>query len=424
MHASGETLSVVSGDFTDADDDFAITSITAATGDENKTFGGSLSYNGSDDPYVSGDTYDYTADGALPGYVGEDDFDVQLWDGENSYVFTFVDEDWVATPTPEYGSGTIDLTVTNTLPTASGDLGETAPGTTLFVPQTDTTNPVLVLDPEPDSLSIVHAITPGHYTGSAGGKLEFDGSQWIYTPAAGHTGPEQFIVNVSDGQNNYEFVNINETWMAIPTPEYGTGTVSVTVGEEPPPPPVIPAAPVPEPIVWEVGGCPAMMGWLADELGVEGDKLQFTSLHAYSDSEGAVGNKTAITYKGDIQWCQACANLSNAAAVLADPNGARMAALVATFTQLAPPEMPFTPEMADSIVTALDDAAEGSQYATVAEYIDAFANYIALLDTELGSPVDDSTAFVMEKYGSAITESDNPNIAAFVEMRLSALAGE
>ncbi|MHC4483008.1 MAG: two-partner secretion domain-containing protein, partial [Planctomycetota bacterium] len=85
MDASGETLSVVSGDFTDADDDFAITSITAATGDENKTFGGSLAYNGSDDPYVSGDTYDYTADGTIPGYVGEDDFDVQLWDGEFEY---------------------------------------------------------------------------------------------------------------------------------------------------------------------------------------------------------------------------------------------------------------------------------------------------------------------------------------------------
>jgi filamentous hemagglutinin family protein len=42
MDASGETLGVDSGDFTDADDDFVITDITAATGDENKTFGGTL----------------------------------------------------------------------------------------------------------------------------------------------------------------------------------------------------------------------------------------------------------------------------------------------------------------------------------------------------------------------------------------------
>jgi len=47
-----------------------------------------------------------------------------------------------------------------------------------------------------------------------------------------------------------------------------------------------------------------------------------------------------------------------------------------------------------------------------------------LLDVELGSPVgDDSVAFVIEKYGAGITESDNANMAAFVAARLEAIGG-
>jgi hypothetical protein len=34
------------------------------------------------------------------------------------------------------------------------------------------------------------------------------------------------------------------------------------------------------------------------------------------------------------------------------------------------------------------------------EYIDAFVQYVAVLDTEMGSPVGDSVAFVMEKHGA------------------------
>jgi hypothetical protein len=59
------------------------------------------------------------------------------------------------------------------------------------------------------------------------------------------------------------------------------------------------------------------------------------------------------------------------------------------------------------------------------EYVDAFAQYVAVLDIELGSPVGDgdSVAFVMEKYGAGITGSDNPNIAAFVAAHLGASGG-
>jgi hypothetical protein len=55
------------------------------------------------------------------------------------------------------------------------------------------------------------------------------------------------------------------------------------------------------------------------------------------------------------------------------------------------------------------------------EYIDAFVQYVAVLDTELGSPVGDSVAFVMDKYGAGMTGSENGNIAAFVAARLEAI---
>ncbi|MHC4570471.1 MAG: hypothetical protein ACYS0C_00135 [Planctomycetota bacterium] len=44
--------------------------------------------------------------------------------------------------------------------------------------------------------------------------------------------------------------------------------------------------------------------------------------------------------------------------------------------------------------------------------LDAFVQYVAILDTEMGSPVEDSVAFVMGKYGIRATENENSNVAA------------
>ena len=90
----------------------------------------------------------------------------------------------------------------------------------------------------------------------------------------------------------------------------------------------------------------------------------------------------------------------------------------AAFKELSPADSPFTPEMSALIVTAFADAAEGNQYVSVAEYIDSFVRYVAVLYTDLGPPVDDSLAFVMNRYGTGLTASENSNIAAFVATRL------
>jgi len=159
-----------------------------------------------------------------------------------------------------------------------------------------------------------------------------------------------------------------------------------------------------------IEGCPELMLATAMELGTTPETLQ-------------VGIGNALALNPSIQPCEACATLVNAAAVLSDPDGSRMAAMVQAFNELAPADAPFTPEMATSVAMAFEGAEEGTQYATAMEYIDAFVGYIAVLDTELGGPVGDSTIFVMEKYGSGITNSDNPNLAAFVAMRLEAIGG-
>ncbi|MHC4587711.1 MAG: hypothetical protein ACYS3N_24590 [Planctomycetota bacterium] len=94
-----------------------------------------------------------------------------------------------------------------------------------------------------------------------------------------------------------------------------------------------------------------------------------------------------------------------------------MAAMNQVFNELAPAGAPFTPAMAASIVTAFAGRVnDGTQYASAIEYIDAFVQYIAILNTEMGSPVADSVAYVMEKYGSDV--SGNDNMAGFLAARM------
>ena len=168
-------------------------------------------------------------------------------------------------------------------------------------------------------------------------------------------------------------------------------------GPIPPPPAPLGAAPLPTLLerVFGQGGCPALMEWLANELGVGVDVKVFVA--------GAFVSST------DCQPCETAARLKAAATVLTDEDGSHMAAMNQVFN----PNVPFTPEMANSIAT---DA--GEQYALAREYIDALVQYIAILNTEMGSPVADPIAYVMTKYGSGITGSGNADMSTFVASRL------
>jgi len=161
-----------------------------------------------------------------------------------------------------------------------------------------------------------------------------------------------------------------------------------------------------QPVVFEEGGCSALMVWLANELGVGVDTQVFVA--------------NAFAYSTDCQPCELAAKLKDAATILADEDGSHMAAMNQLFNELSPANAPFTPAMAASIVTAFaGHVNDGTQYATAIEYIDAFVQYVALLDAGMDpSAIGDSVALVLEKYGTGLTESDNNNIAAFVALRL------
>ena len=165
------------------------------------------------------------------------------------------------------------------------------------------------------------------------------------------------------------------------------------------PPAPLGVAPIPalQEIVFGQGGCPALMEWLANEVGVAVDVKVFVA--------GAFVSST------DCQPCETAARLKAAATTLTDENGSYMAAMNQVFNELVSTGEPFTPEDAASFATNT-----GAQYAAAREYIDAFVLYIAILNTEMGSPVADSVAYVMEKYGSDV--SGNDDMAGFLAARL------
>jgi hypothetical protein len=130
-----------------------------------------------------------------------------------------------------------------------------------------------------------------------------------------------------------------------------------------------------------------------------------------------MANSTASA--SDIQPCDTCARLVSAAAILKDVDGSRLAALLEAINAIAPANVPFTPEIGTQIATVFEDhRGDGTNYASALEYVDAFVEYVKILDNEMGSPVGNSVAFALEKHGQALTASDNANIAAYVASRL------
>jgi hypothetical protein len=219
--------------------------------------------------------------------------------------------------------------------------------------------------------------------------LNPDGT-FIYTPADGFNGTDSFEYYVTDTYDNSTLVE-----------------VTILVG--PPPSPEIPAAPLPEMIVWEVGGCPALMEWLADELGVAPEDVQHYGLYAFSGTQNVSVNKTSLNDKGDIQWCQVCAQLKDSAQILADANGVRTGALTNVLAQFAITGPP-TPEQMDTIATAMAAAAEDTQYASAREFVDAVVAYVTTLTDKLGWDPADAVALFMEKHGEKVSQDEAVNL--------------
>jgi filamentous hemagglutinin family protein len=155
-------------------------------------------------------------------------------------------------------------------------------------------------------------------------------------------------------------------------------------------------------------GCPAVMNWVANELGIEKDQIQI-----YVDG--------AMAMSSDVQPCEVCAQLKNTALVLLDPDGSQLKALAGVVNEFAGGAPPSEEQMA-MIATAMNEPQEGSQYALAAQWLDALTSYVNILNKDLQLPMDETLAFA-QKYTSPAVNSGNAALATYVQAKLASLGG-
>jgi len=158
------------------------------------------------------------------------------------------------------------------------------------------------------------------------------------------------------------------------------------------------------------GGCPALMNWLAVEIGVPADEIQVVV-------EGAFALST------DIQPCEMCARLLAASNTLQDPDGTQIAAMIQVLNELVTTPAPPSPEQMTSIAAAFaEHVDDGTSYASAGQWIDALVAYVSILNTEMGYSATDAVALA-DKYLTPVTEAGNATLTAYVQARLAALGG-
>ena len=166
------------------------------------------------------------------------------------------------------------------------------------------------------------------------------------------------------------------------------------------------AAPLADLELPQLKGCPAEMKAASNELDTNADDLQLL-----------INNSMATN--PNLQPCDACARLLVAAGALRDKDGVRLAAMNQIFNTLAPADAPFTEEVSASIATAFARLADQDpEYALAADYIDAFVDYVAVLDSDLKVPVGDPMVYTLNKYGEAIMSNPNQNIVTFLVQKV------
>jgi len=159
------------------------------------------------------------------------------------------------------------------------------------------------------------------------------------------------------------------------------------------------------------GGCPALMTWLSNELGVDEEGLQVYLANAF-------------VYSTDCQPCVIAAKLRDLAVVLEDPEGTGIAALAQVISEfVTTPAPPSEEEMAAIAERLASHIGDETYYAAAEQWIDALVAYVGVLTDEMGWSADKAIAFVMENYGSPVTDSGNAALTAYVQARLAASGG-
>jgi hypothetical protein len=310
-------------------------------------------------------SYSYTPQA---GYVGTDTFTYTAGKGE-------VSTDPVL----------VTITMTNALPAAVNDIAATTQSVKVIIN-------VLANDSDADSDPLTAVLAGGPTNGTL--TQNPDGT-FTYTPAKGFSGQDSFTYSARDGQTGAE-----------PVP----ATVTITVGATAPPL-SSPAAPGLERAEFEVSGCPALVKWAATELGVGARTVEIR-----------IANALALTR--DIQPCDTCADLKDAAMILKDADGTHVAALTQIINEFAPAGAPPTEEQMATIAdTIAKNAKANNRYAVAGEYLDAVAQYVGVLAGKLGFTAEESVLLVTDKYISRLSQTGNAGVAAMVA-KLAVLAAK
>jgi hypothetical protein len=126
----------------------------------------------------------------------------------------------------------------------------------------------------------------------------------------------------------------------------------------------------------------------------------------------------------DLRPHEAASRLRDLVAILHDSDGARTAALTRVVNEFVSPDAPPTSEQMASIAGAFaSHRNDGTHYAAAGQWLDALVEYTGILNSDIGWPMDKSIAFVMGKYGTALTEASDINVTAFIQMRLEGISG-
>jgi len=310
-------------------------------------------------------TYSYTPQA---GYVGTD-------------TFTYTASKGGITSAPVL----VTITMTNALPAAANDAAATTKNIAVIIN-------VLANDTDADSDPLITALVHGPTHGTL---IQNADKTYTYKPAKGYIGQDSFTYSVKDGQTG-----------ATPA----QATVAITVNS-PPPPAFSPTTPGLERVEFELSGCPALVKWAATELGVSAGIV-----------EVRIANTLALTR--NIQPCDSCADLKNAAMILKDADGTHVAALAQIINEFSPAGAPPTEEQMATIADTIAKNAKGNnRYAVAGEYLDAVAQYSGVLVGKLGFSAEESVMLVTDKYINRLADGGNVSVAAMVA-KLAVLAAK
>jgi filamentous hemagglutinin family protein len=326
-----------------------------------------------------GDTWTYT-------YKPTKDKNGEYHVGSDSFTYSVTDPQGVVGSS---GTSTVTITLTNTPPIQSNDTVTMDQGTSVIINVlANDYDPDLPEYKDTDVLTVIQdSITVKH-----GRLILNDDNTFTYIPDPGYVGQDSFTYAVKDGQSGQDIV-----WTTVVI------WVNAAI--------FIPAAPIPATITIEVSGCPALIKWVAAELGTDERNVQIWMANALASAR-------------DIQPCSACGNLKTAATILQDVDGTCVAALTQVISQFASSTAPPTEEQMASIADAIANDIEGNrQYAAAGEYLDALAKYVGILTSEMGFSADESVQFATDNYVQKLAEGENLGVAAYIAARLAALGG-